>query len=96
MSDSASSSTGRDITLRHVAISCQNSFHEAKTALESSISEMTTAPARAQFDAGDVEGAIQALEALPPLILFNIRPRHVGPMLKAMGQNTNVVQVSAS
>lgn len=94
MSQAASSKTVKDITIKHVVITCAKPFDEAKKALESSIHELTTAPARAQFDAGDIDGAIKALEALPSLILFNVRPRHVGPMLKALNNNTNVVQVS--
>lgn len=94
MSQPTSNKSIKYITVKHVVINCRRPFDEVKAAVESSIPEMTTASARSQFDAGDVQGAIQALEALPPLILFNIRPRHVGPMLKALNNNSNVVQVS--
>ena len=93
MSEPTLGNAVKDITIKHVVITCRRTFDEVKTAVESAIPEMTTANARSQFDAGDVDGALKALESLPPLILMNIRPRHVGPMLKTLNNNSNVVQV---
>ncbi|KAH8889092.1 hypothetical protein GQ53DRAFT_748548 [Thozetella sp. PMI_491] len=67
--------------VEHATIPCNRTFDAARTSLETSLPPINTTYSTL-IQAGDVAGALAALEALPPLNSFIIPPRDFGSLLQ--------------
>jgi len=79
----------RTITISHRAITSQRSFIDTRAALESAIPKLNTT-FMDQFTAGNVDGAREALKALPALSSFVVPPRDFGRLVTIWGVGLTV------
>ncbi|KAI3400774.1 hypothetical protein diail_1983 [Diaporthe ilicicola] len=79
------------INIEHATIICNNTFEDTRAALEASLPPINTTYATL-LAAGDVRGALLALESLPTLSTFIVPPRDFGNLLRTLNKTGKAVQ----
>lgn len=79
------------IGIEHTTIQCNRTFEDTRSALEASLPPINTTYSTL-LAAGDVVGALQALESLPPLNTFIVPARNFGNLLRTLNRTEKAVQ----
>lgn len=79
------------VTIEHTTIVSNRTFEDTRSALEASLPPINTTYS-ALLAAGDVAGALLALQSLPMLNTFIVPPRNFGNLLRTLNRTENAVQ----
>lgn len=79
------------VSIEHTTILCNRTFEDTRAALEASLPPINTTYSTL-LSAGDVAGALQALQSLPTLNTFIIPPRNFGNLLLTFNVTAKAVQ----
>lgn len=79
------------LSIEHTTILCNRTFEDTRAALEASIPPINTTYSTL-LAAGDVAGALQALQNLPTLNTFIVPPRNFGNLLLTFNVTEKAVQ----
>ncbi|EFQ94126.1 hypothetical protein CFE70_004921 [Pyrenophora teres f. teres 0-1] len=84
----------RQVAVELIIIPCKRNFDDTKATIGAAIPELDMRPIKESIDAGDLNGALAVLNALPPLLIFDLRPRNVGPFLPHFDHTYKAAQYS--
>ncbi|KAG6355493.1 hypothetical protein INS49_003455 [Diaporthe citri] len=79
------------VSIEHTTIVCNRTFEDTRAALEASLPPINTNYSTL-LAAGDVAGALRALESLPALNTFIVPPRNFGNLLRTLNKTEKAVQ----
>lgn len=79
------------ITIEHMTIKSNRTFEDTRSALEASLPPINTTYSTL-LAAGDVNGALLALQSLPVLNTFIVPPRNFGNLLRTLNKTEKAVQ----
>jgi hypothetical protein len=81
----------RIVSIAHTAIVSNRTFEETRSALEASLPPINTTYSTL-LAAGDVAGALVALQSLPVLSTFIVPPRNFGNLLRTLNRTEKAIQ----
>lgn len=79
------------VSIEHTTIICNRTFEDTRATLEASLPPINTTYSTL-LAAGDVAGALRALESLPMLNTFIVPPRNFGNLLRTLNKTEKAVQ----
>lgn len=79
------------VSIEHTTIICNRTFEDTRASLEASLLPINTTYSTLLV-AGDVAGALRALESLPALNTFIVPPRNFGNLLRTLNKTEKAVQ----
>lgn len=79
------------VSIEHTTIICNRTFEDTRGSLEASLPPINTTYSTL-LAAGDVAGALRALESLPTLSTFIVPPRNFGNLLRTLNRKEKAVQ----
>lgn len=84
-------SSTKIVNIEHATIVCNNTFEDARASLEAALPPINTTFV-SLLAAGDLAGALLALESLPTLSTFIVPPRNFGNLLRTLNKTGKAVQ----
>ncbi|KAL1856841.1 hypothetical protein Daus18300_010604 [Diaporthe australafricana] len=86
-----STSSTKIINIERTTIICNNTFEDTRAALEAALPPINTTYS-SLLAAGDLDGALLALQSLPTLNTFIVPPRNFGSLLRTLNKTAKAVQ----